>query len=138
MLDDLRYFEGTPEECAHLLAAQRSVRAWLKSDSGWGKATPEIAKPVISDGPGVFAESTVVTPAPASNGPRYHVRPNGKKSHHKGPPSIRKCLHEGCRELCSGNWVRCVAHAREWKHGYNARKIALTDAQNGVKKAESL
>jgi hypothetical protein len=125
MRDNLRDFEGTLEEGAELLDAQRSIRAWLISNSRWGRPEPEVAEPVINDQPGIEKEETVVTPQPSSKEPRYGIGSTGKKSHHKDPPAPdRKCLWDGCEVMIGGNWLRCPEHSRAWHAGFNKRKRA--------------
>ncbi len=101
MRDDLTDFDGTPEEFRHLAEAMQGVRAWMKSDSGWGKAEPIIdPAPQMSTEPGIEKEHKEVTPSPSSNvrryqpalGVSYGLNSKGRKSHRKGKNATPKML----------------------------------------------
>lgn len=118
MRDDLSDFDGTPAEFAHLAEAMRGVRAWLKSDSGWGKPDPVIdPNPPMSDQPGIDKEHTETKRKPSSTAPGYLMGSTGKKSHHKPaaePAAARHC--PDCGERIGGNWRRCPKDAKIWRH----------------------
>ncbi len=118
MRDDLSDFDGTPEEFRHLAEAMRSVRAWMKADSGWGILGPEVdpAPPMSTE-----KEHTDVTPSPSSNKRRYPINAAGKKSHHV-TTSTHVCKWDGCQTVIGGNWLRCPEHVRMWRQNYRQRR----------------
>ncbi len=124
MRDDLSDFDGTPEEFSHLAEAMRSVRAWLKDDSGWGILGPEIdPKPAMSTEPGIEKNHTEVVRKPSSTGPGYTINAAGKKSHHVTTPT-HVCKWDGCNTVVGGNFLRCPEHVRMWRRNYRQRRNA--------------
>jgi len=86
------------------------------------KELPEIAKPELSDQPGIEKEHTEVRRKPSSTGPGYGVTAAGKKSHHK----LHTC--EDCPAICSGSSPRCPecrAARRKLKQGAAQHKIYM-------------